>query len=83
MKLLLSKFPNFSQKNILDGKIEYNPLSLETTTSPTIVKKLSGIISNDIQILQSTVTQVCIFLLHRICRTGDNHSGDELVFSYE
>ena len=83
MKLLLSKFSNFSQKNILNRKIEYNPLLLETTTSPTVVKKLSGIIGNDIQSLQSTVTQVCIFLQHRICRTGDNHSDDEFVFSYE
>ena len=56
--------------DVLDGKIEYNPLSLETTTPPTVVKKLSGIISTDIQSLQSTVTQVCIFLQHRIFRTG-------------
>ena len=33
--------------DVLDGKIEYNPLSLETTTSPTVVKKLSGIISTN------------------------------------
>ena len=44
---------------ILNGKIEHNPPSIKTVSSPSELKMLPDFISTDIQSLQSILTQVC------------------------